>query len=195
MADREAEKDIVLIQRILSGDSEAFRPLAERYSGPLLGFCLGRLGNEEEARDMVQEVLFRAYRSLGTFKLGFSFKTWLFTIAVNKVKVRWAKRSSEQALMEGIRAEASVMNPEGKGRDAESEAMERLDAERVRKAISGLGGANRRAAELYYLAELSVEETASVLKLGTEAVKSRLFRARKELATALADATETGRKG
>lgn len=191
----ERTDDIVLIQRILEGDASAFRPLAERYSGPLLGFCRGRLGNEEDARDMAQEVLFRAYRSLGTFKLGFSFKTWLFTIAVNKVKARYAKRAAERALMEELRAEESAAHPAGAGGNAEREAIERLEADSIRKAVAALGSANRPAAELYYFAGLSVEETAKVLGLGTEAVKSRLFRARKELAAVLGDATGGAGKG
>ncbi len=80
--------DVVVIQRVLGGDADAFRLLVRRYGGRLRGFCLARLGDPDEADDAVQDVLLRAYRSLGTFRLGTSFASWLFAIAANRVRTR-----------------------------------------------------------------------------------------------------------
>jgi RNA polymerase sigma-70 factor (ECF subfamily) len=74
--------------------------------------------------------------------------------------------------------------------DPVDEADGAFRAESLRKAITTLGGDLRRAVELYYFAGLSVDETAKVLGVGGEAVKSRLFRARKALRKYLEKAEE-----
>ena len=84
--DTAGPEDIVIIQRVLAGDADAFRVIVRRYGGRLRGFCLARLGDADEADDALQDVLLRAYRSLGGFRLGSSFASWLFAIAANRVR-------------------------------------------------------------------------------------------------------------
>jgi RNA polymerase sigma-70 factor (ECF subfamily) len=195
MAECEGIDDIVLVQRTLSGDSGAFAGLVAKYASSVLGFCRYRLGSAEEAEDASQDVFFRAYRSLGSFKLGRSFRAWLFAIAANRVKTRYASHEALRALNERLAADAAVSSPEGSGGDTEGEAMEALQRESLRDLIRSLGTTNRRVAELYYLGGLDVGEVAEALGLGTEAVKSRLFRSRKEIGKAMRGATEGGSEG
>ena len=175
--------DVVVIQRVLGGDADAFRLLVQRYGGRLRGFCLGRLGDPDEADDAVQDVLLRAYRSLGSFRLGSSFAAWLFAIAANRVRTRRVRISAREALTRRA-ADAARTAP---AVDPAGQAMARLEREEVRRAVARLAWPLRAAVELYYFAGLSVEDTASALGLGNEAVKSRLLRARRELARAAAD--------
>jgi len=83
------------IRLVLSGDKEAYRSLVLRYGPRLAAFCRSHLeaagvgGAAEEAEDMAQEVLVRAYISLHRFRLGESFAAWLFAIAANRVKTRF----------------------------------------------------------------------------------------------------------
>jgi RNA polymerase sigma-70 factor (ECF subfamily) len=106
----------------------------------------------------------------------------VFGIAANRVRTRYARRSSEAALLERVIIEASGLEA---GFDAdddpEKQALEAMSLEEARTAIALLGPAYRAVVELYYFAGLNVGEVAASLGLGTEAVKSRLFRARKEL--------------
>ncbi len=71
--------------------------------------------------------------------------------------------------------------------DPAGEAERACEFQALREAVSSLPVDLRKPVELYYFAQLSVEETAKVLRLGQEAVKSRLFRARKQLREALAE--------
>lgn len=181
MVSEDAPEDLLLIQRILGGDYGAFDLLLRRYAPALISFCRARLGDADEAEDAAQDVFLRAYRSLSHFRLGQSFPAWLFTIAANRVKTRYAARSAAKTLRERAAVEISIRYPEGRGGDTEEEALASLEAEAVSAALERLGRTNRSVAELYYLGGLSVEETAAALGIGLEAVKSRLFRARKEL--------------
>src|SRR5437868_7879285 len=86
------------VARARAGDAEAFRVLVERHSRALFGLAFRMTGNEQDAEDVVQESLLRAYRQLGKFDERSSFGTWLYRIAVNCSLdvVRARKRRSEQ---------------------------------------------------------------------------------------------------
>ena len=174
--------DAEAVQRIISGDTDAFRVLVDSYSDAVYRFCLARLGNPDEAEDAVQDVFIRAYRSLGTFDVSRSFGSWLFGIAANRVRTRYAKHSSEAALLERTAIEATRLDSMSDAPDnPETLVLDAMSLEEVRTAVALLGPSYRNVVELYYFAGLKVGEVAATLGLGTEAVKSRLFRARKEL--------------
>ncbi len=177
--DEESPEDIVVIQRVLRGETEAFRALVRRYGGRLHGFCLSRLGNEEDAADAVQDVLLRAYRSLPSFKVGMSFASWLFAIAANRVRTRGMRESARLAHEGPLEEDAGGASD---GPDPADQAVASVESAEVRAAVARLPWPYRVVVEMYYLGGLTVEETAASLGLGVEAVKTRLFRARRMLA-------------
>jgi len=179
--DRDALADLADIHRVLAGDNRAFRPIVERYADRVLAFCRSRRLDEDEAADLTQDVFLRAFRSLGSFRLGESFPSWLFAIAANRIRSRGGKRSSEERKIEAVAAEEGARESP----DALVEAERVFEAEAVRKAVATLPAEQRSVVELYYFAELSVAEVTVVLGIGEEAVKSRLFRARKKLRSLL----------
>jgi RNA polymerase sigma-70 factor (ECF subfamily) len=171
------EEDIRAVHRALNGDAGAFRFLVLKYADRMLSFCRSRSPCEEDAADAAQETFARAYRSLRTFRLGSSFASWLFAIAANRTRTSWARRLADRTKAERAGMEAAVREEA----DPELDVLRRIETERVRAAVSILPEDLRIAVELYYFAELSVGETARALNVGEEAVKSRLFRARKKL--------------
>jgi RNA polymerase sigma-70 factor (ECF subfamily) len=171
------EEDVRTIHRVLNGDAEAFRFIVLKYADRMLSFCRSRTAGEEDAADAAQEAFARAYKSLRTFRLGSSFAAWLFAIAANRMRTGWARRFSERMKADRAAAEEAVRGAD----DPEEDALHRIEGERVRSAVSSLPDDLRTAVELYYFAELSVSETAQSLGAGEEAIKSRLFRARKKL--------------
>jgi len=173
--------DVSLIHRALAGDEGAFRSIVERYGDRVLRFCRSRLWSEEEAADAAQDVFLRVFRSLPRFRLGESFPAWLFAIAANRVRSRAARIGGERAKAERAAAEAASTPPP----DPTAFAERSLDAELLRRRVAELPGELRRVVELYYFAELPAADCARALGLGEEAVKSRLFRARKRLRSAL----------
>ena len=169
------------VARVLSGDRDAFRSLVDRYGQRIAAFCGSRLRSEDEARDAAQEVFVRAYRSLGTFRRGESFPAWLFAIAANQLRTRFRVFASDRHKVEAAGSEAAA----AAASDPAEEAADAIRAQALRRAVAALPRDQRLPVELYYFGELSVAEVARALGLGEEAVKTRLFRARKALRIAL----------
>ncbi len=103
-----SDDDTSVISRILDGDGDAFRILVERYSDRLFHFCMARLGDQSDAEDAVQDVFVRAYRSLRTFDMSRNWSSWLFAIAANRVKSRYANRVSAAAVAQLAGHEAKL---------------------------------------------------------------------------------------
>ena len=181
-----AGSDSSVIAQILAGDSQAYARLVDRYGPALFRFCRVRLGNDAEAEDAVQDVLWRAFRALTRFRLGQPFPAWLFAIAANRVKTRYQAHGRDQALFEAVtREERTRRRP-----DAEAAALDALVADQLRAAIGRLPATLRLSVELFYFSGLPVKEAARVVGVGSEAFKSRLLRARRRLEKILGTAPQ-----
>ena len=181
MGSDSATDDNEVVKRVLSGDREAYRAIVDTYGPRVIAFCRSRMRSDEDARDAAQEVFLRAYSSLSSFRTGESFAAWLFAIAGNHVRTRFRVFRSDRRKIEAAGLELSAVAPVDPVLDVERKLRE----EGLRRAVSALPPALRWPVEFYYFAELSVAETARVLGLGEEAVKTRLFRARKTLRLSL----------
>ena len=179
--------DVTLVHRVLAGDEAAFRAIVERYGDRVLRFCRARLWSDEDAADAAQEVFLRAFRSLPRFRLGESFAAWLFAIAANRVRTRRSRLETERlreerAANEAAADEAAVAGETAaRAPDPASLVVRSLQAEELRLQVAALPEDLRRTVEMYYFAELPVADCARALGLGEEAIKSRLFRARRRL--------------
>lgn len=169
--------DDEVVKKVLSGDREAYRFLVDKYGPRVISFCRSRMHSEDDAKDAAQDVFIRAYSSLASFRTGESFAAWLFAIAANHVRTRFRIFSSERRKTEAAGVEVATAPPADPVEDVERS----FRADGLRRAVSTLPPDMRWPVEFYYFAELSVAETARVLGLGEEAVKTRLFRARKYL--------------
>lgn len=178
------DEDILCIQRVLAGDREAFSSIVSRYERRLRSYCRSRLP-EAEVDDTVQDILVRAFRGLGGFRLGSSFSPWLFTIAFNVIAGRKHRFRNEEEKRQRIAAEPARAFDENEG-------FHLLEAEALLSAVRSLQGMYRDVVEMYYYADLGVDEIAKVLGVGTEAVKTRLVRARKMLRVALEGGNREG---
>src|SRR5437764_7913114 len=79
----DATESAVVLARARQGDSEAFRALVEGHSRAVFRLAFRMTGNEQDAEDVVQESLLRAYRQLGRFEARANFGTWLYRITAN----------------------------------------------------------------------------------------------------------------
>ncbi len=91
----ETEKELVAM--VLAGRTEAFEPLVSPYRQPLLALAWRLTRDAEDAREIAQEALLRAFRSLGGYDASRSFRNWLFQIAANEARDRYRKRAREKA--------------------------------------------------------------------------------------------------
>jgi len=71
------------IARVREGDSTAFEEIVRRYEGLILRVARRMTGNREDALDVAQDTFLRVYRSLGSFRFGRKFESWLYAIVVN----------------------------------------------------------------------------------------------------------------
>jgi RNA polymerase sigma factor (sigma-70 family) len=131
--------DREIVGRVLSGDTDAFRLLVDRYSDRLWRFCRARLGDDSDAEDAVQDVFVRAFRSLRSFKPTGSWSSWLFAIAANRVKSRYASNTAKARLLERAGMEAVVLAEDaGVSPDPAMLALDVLASERLRSAVASL---------------------------------------------------------
>lgn len=165
------EDDGVLVARCLAGDTEAFRPLVERYQRLLYVVAVRMLNDREDALDAAQSAFARAFEKLASYDRRHKFFSWLYRILVNEcLNVRRARRDQEQ------------LNPEMVGAADPGLDLQRAETgRRVRAAVAQLPRALREVIVLRHFAEMSYQEMAEVLDLPEKTVKSRLYSARQQL--------------
>ena len=83
MDDRTPGSALALLERAKAGDKDAFGLLAEEHRQALLRLCYKMTGSHEEAEDLVQETLLKAFTHIAEFELRASLRTWLYRIATN----------------------------------------------------------------------------------------------------------------
>ncbi len=171
------DDDSRFVARFLRGDASGFDALFLKYQDYVYNIIYGIVGNSEEARDLTQDVFLQVYKSLGGFRQGARFATWLYRIAVNRGVD--AARGSRRWRFLPLLDEPSILNraadPEGEPEYAFERTMER---ESVQKVLMLCPVAGRDILVLRYYQGLSVEEIAETLGCSVAAAKVRLHRAR-----------------
>jgi len=160
---------------VLSGRTEAFEPLITPYRGPLLAFASRLTRDREEALEVCQEALLRAYRSLARFDVTRPFKNWLFQIAANEARDRYRKRARERAALPAAAERAQTSADPEAGHDR----RELRDG--IVRALAALSPREREVFVLRDLEELDVRETSRVLGCSSLAVRVHLSAARRKL--------------
>jgi RNA polymerase sigma-70 factor, ECF subfamily len=162
--------DAMLVRRVLDGDPRAFTALVDRHAAACLRFATRMLGDRADAEDATQETLVRAYRALGRYEDRESFRTWLFTILVNRCRTVAARRARRARL---VAADAGALAAAAVGSGAAA-AEWRAELER---ALAALEADQREAFLLKHVEQLSYEEMAEVTGAGVSALKMRVKRA------------------
>lgn len=186
------DSDAALVAGLQAGDAGAFETLVRRHAGPLLRLARRFLGNEEDARDALQDAMLAVHRSIGSFAGNAMLSTWLHRVMVNSclMKLRSKRRRPEECELEallpaftedGHQAEPSVPWTETAESILEREQTRAL----VRECIAQLPDAYRIVLHLRDIEEMSTEETARILGISRNAAKIRLHRARQALRTLL----------
>lgn len=176
MPTEEQLSDIEIVQRVLRGEANLFGIIVDRYWALIASLARNYLRQTEDAEDATQEIFLTAYRKLGRYNIAQAFRPWLVTVARNALRTTYRLRAIWRRRSEPLIGE--VLSPH---RGPEGLAEERAERAQIRAAIANLPASLRDAVVLYYLHEMNVGEIAEALGLSNEAVKSRLFQARKKL--------------
>jgi RNA polymerase sigma-70 factor (ECF subfamily) len=179
----ETEKE--LIDMVLSGRTEAFEPLVTPHRDRLLALATRLTRNREEALEVAQEALLRAYRSLARFDASRSFRNWLFQIAANEARDRYRRKSRELAAFSEVvdRAPSAMTGPAAAGPEAGHDRQELRAG--IMRSLAALSPREREVFVLRDLEELDIRETSRVLGCSAISVRVNLSSARRKLRDAI----------
>jgi RNA polymerase sigma-70 factor (ECF subfamily) len=188
-----AVADAELVSRFQSGERRAFDEIVMRYQARIYSLCLRWLGDPAAAEEQAQDVFVAAFRALGGFRNECSLSTWLFRIAVNHCRNQRLYRM-RRAYGRHETFDAPREDDEGPARqlaDEEAPAADRAVHVReagslVQAALAELDEEHRQILILRDVEDLAYEDIADILDLPRGTVKSRIHRARAELAQKLA---------
>ena len=163
-----AEGEGFLVLRAQSGDREALDALLASVQEPLYRYVLSLVREPRLAEDVLQETFVRVYRKLGYLREPRLFRPWAYRVATREAfrNLKRERRRAEQAPFED--ALKNVPAPPAR------EALAPELSARLYESVAALSPASRVVVVLYYLHEMSLEETAGVLGVPLGTVKSRL---------------------
>jgi RNA polymerase sigma-70 factor (ECF subfamily) len=172
--------DAELIARHLTGDGAAFDAIVDRYERRVYAVAMRMCGEIEDARDVTQDVFLTALRALKTFRSEAKLSTWLHKLAINASldHLRRRRRRNARPLEEAHALVDPARGPDERAADAERAAA-------VRRALAAVSPEHRAVVVLHDLQGLEYAEVAEALGVALGTVKSRLHRARLELARLL----------
>jgi RNA polymerase sigma-70 factor, ECF subfamily len=176
-------EEAVWLAEARRGDKTAFGNLIEAYQTPVFNLAYRMLGNAGEAEEAAQEAFIRAYTRLDTYNPEHKFSTWMLSIASNYcIDMIRKRRMQLLSIDEPLPSHPALMSEQRLGPEAQAVSQEQ--AQMVQRLMDSLAPDYRQAVALRYWYDLSYEEIAEVMDTTVSAVKSRLFRARKQLAEA-----------
>ncbi len=168
------------LDRARAGEQAAFGLLIETYQRPVFALTYRMLGDATEAEDAAQETFLRAYSRLEQYDPKRKFSTWLFSIANYHCIDRLRKRRVQFV---GLDESPVVFTLQSDSAGPEQETLAAEQAEEMQALVSQLEPDYRTPLVLRYWNDCTYQEIADVMDISVPAVKSRLFRARKKLAS------------
>jgi RNA polymerase sigma-70 factor (ECF subfamily) len=173
----DVREETYYLDRIRSGDRQAFSWVVDRYKDLVYTLCLRMLTDAEDAADAAQEVFVKAFRSLESFRNQSRFSTWIYRITYNhcisvirkKVKVidlvdEFHEDKDPETRLDGL------------------EALSRKERSRyLQAAVEALPETDALVVTLFYYEELSLEEIAEITGLSSGNIRIKLHRSRKKL--------------
>jgi RNA polymerase sigma-70 factor (ECF subfamily) len=173
---RETDQDLIAAAR--AGDRAALERLLERHQGAVYRFGMKMCREEEDAKDVLQETLFAAARTLPDFRGASSVSTWLYTIA-RSFCLKMRRTSMFAPTLESLEAHDETATQVADARRGPEEAAAGRQLQlALDGAIAELEPMYREVLLLRDVEGLSASEVGEILGLTIEAVKSRLHRAR-----------------
>ncbi|MDP3795210.1 MAG: RNA polymerase sigma factor [bacterium] len=175
----EQAAEVALLERIRSGNHEAFVGVVQQYQQRLYNYLYRFAHNRDDCEDLVSDTLFQAFSQLHTCRDLRKFRAWLFRIAHNLGINFWRKKARERNVT--IRLEHLAHEIASWAVSQEEESLSREDGLLVEKALRELPAHYRSALLLYYYEDFSYKEMTEVLNIPLSLVKTHLFRGRKML--------------
>jgi RNA polymerase sigma-70 factor (ECF subfamily) len=179
-----------LIGRCQAGDKEAYTELSNRYRAGLVRFNTYIIGDHDEAENLAQEAMSRAFDQITQFRIGQSFGAWLRGFGLNLCRnyLRSRKRRAKPTSPEVLAPEP---DPEGQKNGVLSGIMRGELHDRLWLAVAQLPLAYREALVLHYIDGLDYNEISAITGATAGALRVRTLRARQLLRTSLGSVVDS----
>ena len=185
-SDNRLDPDARLVERCLSGDEAAWEDLVRNHTRRVYAICYRFTNSQTEAQDITQEVFFRVFRSVKSYRSGEgSFAVWLSRLTRNLLIDHYRRGKMDRAT-DSIDDQLPILE-ERSGAESRTDALlaSREASELLQTALQKLSPDLREIVILRDLEEMEYREIAKVLQVPEGTVKSRLNRGRAELARVL----------
>jgi RNA polymerase sigma-70 factor, ECF subfamily len=176
-------KDCELVDLAQNGDRDAFRLITQRCNQRLFRIARAVVRNDFEAEDVVQSAYMRAFANLPGFRGEASICTWLTRITLNEARGRLRARRRSISFEDAVHANVPASGSDSE--TPEAHAARTQIRELIEQAIDQLPSPFRIVFVMREIENCSTQETADLLALTPETVKTRLHRARRLLRLAL----------
>ena len=170
--------DLHLIDRILRGETPAYRDLVSRHKDYAFTIALRILGNREDAEEAAQDAFVRTFKALAGFNREAKFTTWFYRVAMNAALNIQQKKKLTTENIDDVRGDVTDFQ----GSDAPDNLKRKEQKHYINLAMKQLSPDDVTMISLFYLKEQSLEEIADIVGIETNTVKVKLHRARKRLA-------------
>lgn len=189
------QDDEQLVEQVRRGSQSAFSLLVQRNQGAIYSLCYRMVGDPGEAEDLAQEAFLRLYRSVGSFRRGARLRPWLHRIAVNVCLDALRRRRESTVPLDALLEVERQPRAERRDEMPEQACLSYETRAEVQQGLLGLPAEYRAVLVLRYLEDLSYREISEMLDVPVSTVETRLFRAKKMLARAMAARNEEGKEG
>jgi RNA polymerase sigma-70 factor, ECF subfamily len=178
------DEEHLLVERFRKGDAEAMNDIVSLFEQSLYNFGFRMCGQKEDAEDIIQETFLNAFRYLDSFREETRLKNWLFKIAANacfrkrrKKKCEPDRELSLENMLPGEGAAGRYDIPDW-GNDPSENLLRGELRQVIIEAVQELPPMYRMVFNLRDMEGFSTEETATIMDVTPQAVKTRLHRAR-----------------
>lgn len=182
-----SQEDLKLIERHLAGDEYAIEELVMKYQRKIYALAYRMTGDIEDSRDMTQNTFLKAFKNIKDFRKESSFSTWLYRIAFNTCLNEVKKKGRET-----VELNESVI---GSTKDVLSTMIKNEKGILVQRSLKKLPERQRMTIILRAYGELSLKETAGIMKCSEGAVKAHYHNGMKKLREILSQPAGTHSAG
>ncbi|MFQ5498346.1 MAG: RNA polymerase sigma factor [Candidatus Zixiibacteriota bacterium] len=172
--------DAVLVTKIKRGNRKALGKLVERHKKTAYRLALGLVGNVDDAHDISQEAFLRVYRSADTFDNSKPFLPWFYQIIANLSRT-WLRRRTTRDYRQVDIDDVSFLLVDDS--NPETALVKKETVAQLRAALQKLPFHDREIITLQHFRAMSYDEIAAILDIPRGTVMSRLYYARKKLAS------------
>jgi len=183
------ETENIIIQKVLSGDTNAFEELVIANQKNVYNLALKMTRNEEDALDVSQEAFVKAYQQLGAFRGESRFSVWMYRLTYN-LCIDFIRKKSKQNTVSldytggEDNSESTFEIPDLRDLPEDS-AVRKETRETIKQCIDELTEDHREVLVMREITGMSYDEIAETLRVSVGTVKSRLARARTKVVEAL----------